>query len=321
MKVAVIGGAGFIGSHLVDALVLRGDEVLAIDDLSVGKRAFLAGPLERGAARLVEMCVSHEPGDVDRLTELFRGVDCVFHLAANPDARTSLNDTFLDIRQNQLTTWAVLEAMRRAGVGKLVLSSSGTVYGDIPQMVGEDHGPILPISLYGASKVASEALVSAYAHCFAMKGWIFRFGNVTGPRATHGLAFDLLKKLDVRQDTLELLGDGNQRKPYLHVSDCVAGMLFGLKHAEAEVNYFNLAPSDTIAIRRIAELLLGEVGLLGTTKIVCTGGTRGWAGDVPTSMLDPAKLDRLGFRVRHTSEEAVCRAIQELCAERHAARG
>lgn len=320
MRVAVIGGAGFIGSHLVDALVAADHEVLVIDDLSNGKRAFLEQALGTGKARLIEMCVSHEPSAVARLSELFAGIDCVFHLAANPDARSSLNDTFLDIRQNALTTWAVLDAMRIAKVARFVLSSSGTVYGDVPKSIREDFGPILPISLYGASKVASEALVSAYVHCFAIKGWIFRFGNVTGPRATHGIAFDLLKKLDRSTDSLELLGDGKQRKPYLHVSDCVRGMLFGLAHGDADLNYFNLAPNDTIAIYKLAEILLEEVGLAGKTEIVCTGGTRGWAGDVPTSMLDPDKLDRLGFRVSHTSEEAVRRAIKELCAERRATR-
>lgn len=315
MKVAVVGGAGFIGSHLVETLVERGDTVVAIDDLSIGKREFLSEK-----AKLIELHVTHEPACVERLATIFDGVDLVFNLAANPDARWSLADTFLDMRQNALVNWATLDAMRRAKVKKFVLASSGTVYGDIPRAVAEDHGPSFPISLYGASKVASEAYASAYAHGYGIQSWIYRFGNVIGPRGTHGIMLDLLKKLDKDKSKLEVLGDGNQRKPYLHVADCVAGMLFGLANANDEVNYFNLAPPDTIRIGEIAELVLEEVGLAGKTPIAYTGGTRGWVGDVAVSMLDPEKIAKLGWRVRYTSKEAVQRAVKELVVDYRAGR-
>lgn len=315
MRALVIGGAGFVGSHLADALAARGDSVTVVDDLSVGKREFLEGALAGGLVRLEVLRVTHEPPVVEQLAGLCSGHDTVFHLAANPEARWGLADPFLDLRQNTLSAWAALEAARRAGSKRFVLASSGTVYGDVAEVVAEDHGPILPISLYGASKVASEALVSAYAHCFGVRGVILRFGNVVGPRGTHGAALDFIRKLEADPTRLEVLGDGRQRKPYLHVSDCVAGILFALERAAGDVTYLNLAPPDTTAVSEIAELVVAEMGLAGRARIEFTGGTRGWPGDVPTSRLDPGKAAALGFRVRMSSGEAMRRAVRELIQE------
>jgi UDP-glucose 4-epimerase len=317
MKALVVGGAGFIGSHLTDAILARGGQVTVVDDLSVGRRDFLAGALATGRAALQVFQVSHEPAAVAALTEVVRGHDVVFHLAANPEARWGLADTFLDLRQNTLTTWAVLDAMRQAEVKRFVLASSGTVYGDVPRPLDEAHGPLLPISLYGASKLASEGLVSAYAHCWQMRGWIYRFGNVVGARGTHGAALDFIKKLEADPAVLPVLGDGRQEKPYLHVSDCVAGILFGLERAPPadDVSLFNLAPPDATSVRRIAELVIEELGLAGRARVQFTGGERGWPGDVPRSYLTPDKLAALGFRVRNTSDEAVRMSVRELVAE------
>jgi len=308
-KFFVLGGAGFIGSHLVEELVTRGS-VTVFDNLSVGRREFIAPALASGGARLVVADALNLP----ELEAALAGHDVVFHLAANPEARAGLSNTRLDLEQGTIVSYNVLEAMRRAGVGRLVLASSGTVYGDTPRVCSEeDLGP-LPISLYGASKLASEALASAFVSCFGLKAWIFRFGNVIGPRGTHGAALDFLNKLKADPDELEVLGDGRQSKPYVHVSDCVAGMLFGLLHAQGPLNVFNLAPRDFTTAQRIAELCIAH-SPYPNAGIRFTGGERGWPGDVPTSRLDPTKLETLGFRVSRSSEQAVEAAVSALSRE------
>lgn len=305
----VIGGAGFIGSHLVDRLVARGP-VTVYDNLSVGRRAFLAEHLDAGRVALVEA----DALDLDRLTAAVAGHDVVFHLAANPEARWGLQNTRLDLEQGTIATWNVLEAMRRAGVPRLVFSSSGTVYGETPRACAEGDLGSLPISLYGASKFAGEALTSAFVECFGLKAWIYRFGNVVGPRGTHGAALDFLKKLRDTRATLEVLGDGRQAKPYLYVHDCADGILFGLDHAADRLNIFNLAPPDTTSVTRIAELCVAA-SPYPDAEIRYTGGDRGWPGDVPRSLMDASKLAALGFRLRHTSDEAVRLAVEALARE------
>jgi UDP-glucose 4-epimerase len=311
MRSFVIGGAGFIGSHLVDRLVPRGP-VTVYDNLSVGKRAFLEAPLASGAATLIQADVL----DLDRLTEAMRGHDVVFHLAANPEARWGLENTRLDLEQGTIATYNVLEAMRRTGTGKLVLASSGTVYGETSAVAAEGDLGHLPISLYGASKMAGEALVSAFVECFGITARIYRFGNVVGPRGTHGAALDFFHKLQRDGTRLEVLGDGKQAKPYLHVFDCTDGMLFGLDNAPAadRLAIYNLAPPDTTPVSRIAELCVKASPFPGAV-IAFAGGDRGWPGDVPRSRMDPSKLAALGFRVRMTSDEAVEAAVRALAEQ------
>jgi UDP-glucose 4-epimerase len=305
----VIGGAGFIGSHLVDRLVTRGP-VTILDNLSIGKRAHVAGHLDSGAATLVEA----DALDLDALVETMNGQSVVFHLAANPEARWGLDDTRLDLEQGTIATYNVLEAMRRAGVPRLVFASSGTVYGETPERCAEGDLGALPISLYGASKLAGEALISAFVECFGIQAWIFRFGNVVGARGTHGAALDFLRKLRETPDELEVLGDGTQSKPYLHVSDCADGMLFGLDRADAALNLYNLAPPDETHVARIAELCIAA-SPFPNARIRYTGGDRGWPGDVPRSHMAPDALAELGFRVRHSSDQAVGLAVSELARE------
>jgi UDP-glucose 4-epimerase len=306
----VVGGAGFIGSHHVDALAARG-RVTIFDDLSVGRRVWIAPHLESGAAELVV----GDALDLPALTDAMRGHDAVFHLAANPEARWGLERTRLDLEQGTIATYDVLEAMRTTGAKRLVFSSSGTVYGD-------DDGPKteldlghLPISLYGASKLAGEAMISAFSECFGIEGTIVRFGNVVGPRGTHGAALDFLRKLARSTTELEVLGDGRQAKPYLHVSDCVAGMLFALDVSpRARCEVFNLAPSDRTTVARIAELCV-RASPYRDAVIRFTGGERGWPGDVPRSSMVADKLAERGFRVRLTSDQAVELAVQALARE------
>lgn len=311
----VIGGAGFIGSHLVDRLVERGP-VTVYDDLSVGRPSFIADHLAEGRAELREADVL----DLDGLCRAVEGHDLVAHLAANPEARWGLERTRLDLEQGTIATYNVLEAMRRGGVRRLIFASSGTVYGETPRRCTEEDLGALPISLYGASKLAGESLVSAFVECFDLQAWIYRFGNVVGPRGTHGAALDFLHKLCRAERAgdapieLEVLGDGAQEKPYLYVADCVAGMLFGLDHATERLNVFNLAPPDGTSVARIAELCIAASPVPEAT-IRYTGGDRGWPGDVPRSRMSPERMARLGWRVRYRSDEAVERAVAALARE------
>jgi UDP-glucose 4-epimerase len=311
------GGAGFIGSHLVDRLVSRGT-VTVFDNLSVGKREFIARHLDSGACRLVEGDLLDLPAVESALGEAEPEV--VFQLAANPEARWGLDNTRLDLEQGTIATYHVLEAMRRTGARHIVFSSSGTVYGDTARVCAEPDLGELPISLYGASKLACEALVSAFVECFGFSAWIFRFGNIVGPRGTHGAALDFLKKLALCPTELEVLGDGQQAKPYVFVTDCVDGILFGLDHARERLNIHNLAPPDTTSVTRIAELCVAA-SPCPDAGIRYTGGARGWPGDVPRSRLDGDKLGRLGWRPSRSSDQAVKEAVSALAREVFGDRG
>lgn len=305
----VVGGAGFIGSHLAERLVRRG-RVTVFDNLSVGRRAFLEAALASGRCELVV----GDALDLSALERAMAGHDVVFHLAANPEARWGLQNPRLDLEQGTIATWNVLEAMRRTGTKTFVFSSSGTVYGDTAALCAEGDLGSLPISLYGASKLAGEALVSAFVECFGLTAYIYRFGNVVGPRGTHGAALDFLKKLREKKTELEVLGDGSQAKPYVWVEDCVDGILYGLDHAHERLNVFNIAPPDFTSVRRIAELCVAA-SPYPHAAIRYTGGDRGWPGDVPQSRLDPTRLAKLGWKVRHSSDQAVERAVRALARE------
>jgi UDP-glucose 4-epimerase len=310
MRSFVIGGAGFIGSHLVDGLVERGP-VTVYDNLTVGKPAFIEGHLASRRATLVKA----DALDLPALVQAMQGHDVVFHLAANPEARWGLERTRLDLDQGTIATYNALEAARLNGVGKFVFSSSGTVYGNVSEPCGEMDLGHLPISLYGASKFAGEAMIAAFVECFGLNAFICRFGNVVGPRGTHGAILDFCKKLKDHPDYLDVLGDGSQAKPYLHVTDCVAGLLFVLDHAKGErPAVFNLAPPDTTSVRRIADLC---VAASPNPKARVDYGTapQGWPGDVPKSRIKPDKLAALGFRVRHTSDDAVGMAVAAVARE------
>lgn len=305
----VVGGAGFIGSHLVDLLVERGP-VTVFDNLSVGKVEFIASHLESGRAKLVQ----GDALDLAALTEAMKGHDVVVHLAANPEARWGLERTRLDLEQGTITTYDALEAARLCGVKQFVLSSSGTVYGNTAAPCAEMDLGHLPISLYGASKLGCEGLVSAYVECFGLRGYIVRFGNVVGKRGTHGAILDFCNKLKAHPGHLDVLGDGRQTKPYLHVTDCAAGLLYVLDHAPEALNVYNLAPSDWTSVARIAEHCVAASPNPGA-RIEYSGGTQGWRGDVPTSRLVSDKLNALGFRLRYTSDEAVGMAVREVARE------
>ena len=308
MKCFVTGGAGFIGSHLVDRLIADGHYVSIYDNFSVGKMEFINQHIKSDRFKLVKADLL----DLPMLKKSIIGYDVVFHLAANPEARWGIENTELDLKQETIVTYNVLEAMRVGRVRRIVFASSGTIYGETPPLpIAEDYGPVLPISLYGAGKLASEGLVSAFCGTFSMQAWIYRFANVVGSRATHGVIYDFINKLKRNPRQLEILGDGSQCKPYLHVDDCVDGMLFGLKNASDRVNVFNLGCTTTTNVSKIADMLTEEMGLKGVV-FRYTGGDRGWPGDVPQFMCNVDKASKMGWKARHTSDEAVRKAIKEI---------
>ena len=307
MRYFVAGGAGFVGSHLVDSLVIRG-EVTVYDNLSSGKQEFIQPHLKREAFQFVKANLL----DRDSLSRAMKGGDVVFHMAANPEVRTGRLNTELDLKQGTIATFNVLETMRSQGIRRIVFASSSTVYGETAgRPIPENYGPLQPISLYGASKLASEGLITAFCHLFGMQAWIFRFANVVGDRATHGVIFDFINKLKQNPEELEILGDGTQKKPYIYVRDCVDGMLYGFQHSDSQVNVFNLANRDATNVAKIGRLLVEGMGL-SSVKLKYTGGNRGWPGDVPQVRLDTSRMEKLGWKPKYTSDEAVRIAIKEI---------
>ena len=309
------GGAGFIGSHLVDALLSDAatTEVRVLDNFSSGRREHLARHANDPRLRISAL----ELLDLDKMAPCFQGVDLVFHLAANPDARWGIDNTRLDLEQETIVTYNVLEAMRRQRVPGIVFSSSGTVYGDVGTTVTHENlGPCLPVSLYGAGKVAAEGLISAFCGTFGTRAVIFRFGNIVGERTTHGVIYDFIRQLAKNSADLKVLGNGFQAKPYVYVRDLVDGLMFGkarcgrLEPSKFEV--FNLAPDGATPVRFIAEELVAQLGFAQPTQIHYGDSAQGWPGDVPQSRMDSAKLRAAGFALPRTSDEAVRFAIKRI---------
>ena len=311
MRALVTGGAGFIGSHLVDRLVARGDKVLVVDNLSSGVLDFIKDHIENGKIEFSNTDLK----DLDALKPLMHGVDIVYHLAANPDIRLGTRITDTDLNEGTIATYNVLESMRLAGVKKIAFASSSVVYGeDAPMPTPEDHGPCLPISLYGASKQAGEGLIGAWVGTFGLQAWIFRFANIIGERGTHGVIFDFIHKLKKDPSRLEVLGNGLQEKSYMEVGDCVDAMLHVISNTNESINLYNLGSNDTCSVRNIAAIVVKETGCTDAS-IEYTGGDRGWAGDIPKAMLAINRLIDLGFKVNYDSEEAVAHTARVLIQE------
>jgi len=305
LRVFVSGGAGFIGSHLVDKLMTLGHTVTVYDNLSSGKVEFIEHHFGNPKFKFIKADML----DLKILTDNIKGHDVIFHLAANPEAREGIYKTNLDLEQNTIATYNVLESMRRNNIKKIVFTSSGTIYGEAPFVpIKEDYGPLLPISLYGASKLACEALISGFCHLFDIQAWIFRLGNVIGPRATHGVIFDLINKLRKNSSILEVLGDGGQTKPYIYVDDCINGILFGFQNANEKINVFNLATSTVTSVKDIVKSILEKMECQNS-QVEYTGGRRGWPGDIPEVLTSVEKLRKLGWTAKLTSDEAVMKAM------------
>ncbi len=315
MKAVVTGGCGFIGSHLVDALMESGAEVIVVDNLSSGSTANVEGWLGSPRFKFVQGDLKDPLGG---WRECFRGVDVVFHFAANPEVRVSVANPRVHFDENVLATFNVLEACRIHGVPYLVFASSSTVYGEakiIP--TPEDYHPLEPISVYGACKLACENLIISYSKLYGIKSLILRYANIIGPRSNHGVIIDFINKLKNNPRKLEILGDGTQKKSYLHVSDCVDATLHLLNvftKNDKDYDVYNIGSEDWVTVREIADIIVEEMGL-GNVEYVFKPATpdgRGWPGDVKLMLLDINKLKTTGWKPKLGSREAIVRTVKQL---------
>ena len=300
--VLVTGGAGLIGSHLAERLAAD-NEVVAVDDLSKGSRDRVPDGVEFRQTDLTDPEATAQVVTED--------VDIVFHLGAITD--TNFDDDRVLFERNTAMTHNVLEAARAAGVSKFAFTSSSTVYGEAPRPTPEDYAPLEPISVYGSSKLADEALVSTFAHSYGVQSWVFRFANIVGPRQRGNVIPDFVQKLQDDPETLTILGDGRQEKSYLYVEDCVDAMVHVVENADRPLNTYNLGTRTTTSVDRIADIVSEELGV--DPDYEYTGGERGWTGDVPRMRLSVEKLAALGWDAPGTSDDAVRRAAKEIVQE------
>lgn len=310
----ITGGAGFIGSNLCISLIrdkpIPFDEIVVIDNLSLGKKDFVYHLIDAGKVVFYE----EDLLNFENIMGIFEkhGFDLVWHLAANSDISYGTKHSDWDLKQGVLVTYNVLESMRRTGAKKIIFSSSSAIYGEAnTKPTPENYGPLFPISLYGASKLAAEGLISSFCNNFGFKAWIYRFANIVGGNATHGVIIDFINKLKRDKTKLEILGDGKQSKPYLHVQDCINGMLFGLLNATDKLNFFNLTCEGVTSVYEIYKMVTKELQLDDVT-IKYKGGDRGWSGDVAKVNLDNKKLAKLGWKSSCASNEAVAKAVTQL---------
>jgi UDP-glucose 4-epimerase len=314
--ILVTGAAGFIGSHVTDRLLQAGHAVSGVDNFVRGRRDNLCPALAHGTFHLMENDLSTQEGCTRAFEAAHRigPIDEVWHLAANSDIAAGIADPSIDLRDTFLTTFHVLGAMRYFGVRIFVFASSSAIYGIHSGPLAEDTGSLFPISSYGAMKLASEGIISASVESFLSRAYVLRFPNVLGGRATHGIVFDFIEKLRCSPKVLPVLGDGNQQKPYLHVSELVDAMIFILAHARERLNCFNISVSDEGAtVRSIAETVVRMIA--PGTPICYEQQDRGWVGDVPKFRYATDKLSALGWRAQLSSIQAVERATLECYAQ------
>lgn len=311
MRILVFGGAGFIGSALAGKLLSEGNEVTVFDSLYTGKMGNLAFCNGKKEFHFIK-------GDMRKLDEVKKAVngqDFIYHLAANADIRGGMENTFLDFEYNAITAYNCLEAMRLADVKKMAFTSSSAVYGE-PSVfpTPENYGPLRPTSLYGASKLAAEAYVSAFCEDIGMQSWVFRFVNILGSANNHGVVGDFIRKLQSDPKKLVILGDGKQRKSSVYISDCLSGMEYAIMHGKQTTNIYNIGHDDWVYVDQIADEVVAAMGL-STVEYAHTGGKRGWTGDMPFVFLDNRKLRSTGWRPTMNSQQAVRRAAEEMLAK------
>jgi UDP-glucose 4-epimerase len=307
MRAFITGGAGFIGSNLADRLLADGNEVVVYDNFSTGRRRFIKYNLDNPDYALIECDVLDKP----KLTNAMRDCDIVFHFQANADVRSGMKNTLIDLEQNIIGTHNVLEAMKINDIKKIVFASSATVYGE-PKVIPtpEDISPV-QTSLYGASKYSAEALIQAYCEYFEMNCWIFRFVSFMGPHYTHGVIFDFLKKLRINPAELHILGNGAQRKSYLHVSDGINAIMNAIEKSNEKTNIFNLGNLEWISVVDLADLVCKTLEL-ADVKYTFAGGVRGWTGDTPFVHLDINKISSLGWAPRYSVKETIIETVKYL---------
>jgi len=307
MKAFVTGAAGFIGSNLVDRLLRDGHSVVGFDNFSTGQMQFLEGALRTPVFQLVRENLSN----VDAIAQAISGADIVFHLAANADVRFGTDHPRKDLEQNTLCTSNVLEAMRLAGVRRIAFSSTGSIYGDSDVIPTPENAPFpIQTSLYGASKLACEGLISAYCEGFGFTSYIFRFVSILGERYTHGHVYDFLNKLHVNPHKLQVLGDGKQRKSYLYVQDCLDAIFTALERATGKVNILNLGQNEYCNVNDSIGWICEHLGL--SPELEYAGGDRGWIGDSPFIFLDCSRVRSLGWNPRLSIRDSVIRTVDYL---------
>ena len=307
-KALVTGGAGFIGSHLVDRLVEMGCDVVVLDNLSNSSPEYLQDYIDRG---LVEF-VKGDVRDFETVENCVEGSSLVFHFAAQYDVRRSVSDPLYDFDVNVHGIINILEAMRKKDVLNIVFASSGgTLYGLAEAFPTPETYPPQPISPYGASKAASEMYISAYCACYGLCGVSLRYANIIGPRSLHGVIFDFYQKLKNEPRSLQILGDGKQKKSYMDVSDCIDASLYATERVESGFNIFNIGSEEWVTVNYIAKIVISELKLRDV-ELSYTGGEQGWTGDVPLMLLDISKLKSLGWKPKMRIDEAIRRYVKWL---------
>ena len=315
MKAFVTGGAGFIGSHLLRRLLNseRTGRVVVYDNFTSGQRSYLQALTSDRRLSVLEADLK----DAGGVREAMDGCDTVFHLAANPDIARAITEPDIDFWEGTYLTQNVLEAMRQTGATSIFYTSGSGVYGEDPTVdFPESYGPCVPISTYGASKLASESLIAAYCRMFGLVARIFRFANVVGPRQTHGVGYDFIRRLKSDSTSLRILGDGTQKKSYIHIDDVLEAIFLVASNAIKPYEVFNVATDDYVTVRQIADLAVAIAGLQqDEVRYDFTGGDRGWKGDVPVVRFDCSKIKKLGWRNRRSSAQALNDAMEAMREE------
>jgi UDP-glucose 4-epimerase len=315
MKALVTGGAGFIGSHLVSRLLKseRTERVVVYDNFTSGQRSYLEVLASDRRLSVIEADLK----DAERVREAMVGYDTIFHLAANPDIAKAITQPDIDFWEGTYLTQNVLEAMRKTGATCIFYTSGSGVYGEDPTVdFPERYGPCIPISTYGASKLASESLIAAYCHMFGLVARVFRFANVVGPQQTHGVGYDFIRRLKRDSTSLRILGDGTQKKSYVHVDDVLEAIFIAAAKAIGPYEVFNVATEDYVTVRQIADLAVAIAGLQpDDVRYDFAGGDRGWKGDVPIVRFDCSKIKALGWKNRRSSAEALSDAMEAMRRE------
>lgn len=307
MRILITGGAGFIGSHLDDALITRGHQLTIVDNLVLGRKENIEHLIGKPNFRFIEADLL----DMPKMREIFAEgkFDMVYHLAANSDIQKGGKDPMVDYNLTFNTTFNVLQLLKEFDIKKFFFASTSAIYGETYDVLNEDYGPLKPVSNYGAGKLASEAFISAFSSTYGIQTWITRFPNVVGERFTHGVIYDFIKKLRNNPEELEVLGNGEQCKPYVYVKDLVEAILYVIDHASEKYNVYMIGSDSRTKVKEIAAMVIEEMGL--NAKIRYTGGDRGWVGDVPEFRYDLTKINKLGWTAPHNSNESVRLAIQK----------
>ena len=307
MNILITGGAGFIGSHLDDALISRGHQLTIVDNLVLGRKENIEHLIGNPNFRFIEADLL----DMPKMREIFTEgkFDMVYHLAANSDIQKGGKDPIVDYNLTFNTTFNVLQLLKEFEIKMFFFASTSAIYGETYDVLNEDYGPLKPVSNYGAGKLASEAFISAFSSTYGIQTWITRFPNVVGERFTHGVIYDFIKKLRNNPDELLVLGNGEQCKPYVYVKDLVEAILYVIDHASEKYNVYMIGSDSRTKVKEIAAMVIEEMGL--NAKIRYTGGDRGWVGDVPEFRYDLTNINKLGWTAPHNSNESVRLAIQK----------